>query len=193
MQPTWRDHYNLNFWTWACLHDAAAYLHSFEKFRALVREKQPATRQAVQQETELCRYHFVMTAGSLAKHLARLVPLFPSVKSAYDAAAHFQKGALYLRNMCEHAEVNVAASMKGTPRGGFIRATSLGRDFFPGDQDGSVDAISVFIDNTGHWLGGRLSVQQVMAEVTPIYQAAQAIPPPASTMPEPPPGAPSTP
>jgi hypothetical protein len=120
-----------------------------------------------------------MTTGSLVKHLNRLAPLFPSIQPPFNAAEHLKKAGLYLRNMIEHEEKNLDAANKGTPRGGFVRKSNLLSDL-PGDSPGAADATSTIIDNDGHWLGGRLNVEQVIAEVGPIFEAAQAIPPPSS-------------
>ena len=181
MQPTWMDHHYLNFWLWACLHDAEAYLESSRQLNSVIRSIQhiPQGIAAAQNQLELDKYHFVMTVGSLVKHLNRLAPLFPSIQPAFNAAVHLRKEGLYLRNMIEHAEKNLDAAAKGTPRGGFVRKSNLLSDL-PGDSQGEADATSTIIDNNGHWLGGRLNVERVIAEVRPIYEAATAIPPPSS-------------
>lgn len=121
-----------------------------------------------------------MTMGSLVKNLQRLAALFPSVQLAYEAAEHLGKEGLYLRNMVEHADTNLEATNKGTPRGGFVRKSNLLPEL-PGSSGGSADATSTIINNDGHWLGGRLNVEKVIAEVRLIYEAAQAIPPPRSS------------
>jgi hypothetical protein len=126
-----------------------------------------------------------MTMGSLVKCLPRLATLFPSIQPAFNAAKHLQKEGLYLRNMIEHAETNLEAakkSKKGTTRGGFVRKSNLLSNL-PGNRGGSADAISTIIDNEGHWLGARLNVERVIAEVRLIYEAALAIPPPSSISP----------
>jgi hypothetical protein len=53
----------------------------------------------------------------LVKTVTRLAPLFPVIQSAFDAAEHLKKKGLSLRNMIEHADTNLAAAKKGTPRG----------------------------------------------------------------------------
>jgi hypothetical protein len=182
MCPTWMDHYYLNFWLWACLHDAEAYLGSSRQFNSVIGSipHNPQEKSAAQNRLELNKYHFVMTVASLVKHLNRLAPLFPGIQPAFDAAIHLKKEGLYLRNMIEHAEKNQDAADKGTPRGGFVRKSNLLSDL-PGNSPGTADATSTIIDNDGHWLGGRLNVERVVAEVRPIYDAAQAIPLPSST------------
>jgi hypothetical protein len=158
MQPTWMDHYYLNFWLWACLHDAEAYLEASRQFisaRTRIASKDWAAsreeRLSTQRRKDLNQYHFVMTMGSLVKHLTRLAPLFPSIQPAFDAAKHLQKEGLYLRNMIEHADTNLEAANKGTPRGGFVRKSNLLPEF-PGNSRGSADATSTIIDQDGHWL-----------------------------------------
>jgi hypothetical protein len=185
MQPTWMDHDCLNFWLWACLHDAETYLESSRQFTSIIRGPKDWTtfrneRLSAQRRQDLAKYHFVMTMGSLVKRLPRLVTLFPSIEPTFNAAEHLQKEGLTLRNMIEHAETNLEAAKKAkkwTPRGGFVRKSKL-LSTIPGNRQGSADAISTIIDNEGHWLGGRLNVERVVAEVRLIYEAAQAIPPP---------------
>jgi hypothetical protein len=126
----------------------------------------------------------------LIKTLTRLSPLFPSIQPLFEKAEHLREEGTYLRNMIEHADKNVAAQKKGTPRGGFVRKSNLLPEL-PGSRSGTVDATSVLIDQNGHWLGGRLNVERAIAEVRTIYQAALKIPAPASranapTPPEPP-------
>jgi hypothetical protein len=177
------DHHYLNFWLWACLHDAEGYLESRRQETAAISSglkdwaASQKERLSAQRHRELYQYHFVITTGSLVKHLTRLAPLFPSIQPAFEAAEHLKKEGLYLRNMIEHADTNLEAANKGTPRGGFVRRSNLLPDL-PGDSRGSADATSTIIDQNGHWLGGRLNVERVIAEVRPIYEAAQAIPPP---------------
>jgi len=180
MQPTWMDHYDLNFWLWACLHDAEAYLESSRQLNSITTSYNE--RLSTKRHLDLNQYHFAMTMGSLVKNLNRLAPLFPSIQPVLNAAEHLKKEGLYLRNMIEHKEKNLEAANKGTPRGGFIRKLNLLSNL-PGNRQGSSDATSTIIDNDGHWLGGRLNVERVIAEVRPIYEVAQAIPPPSSIPP----------
>jgi len=196
MQPTWQDHYDLNFWLWACLQDGEAFLESSRRSTAAMHEvskdaihnfgknraRLNAERLVAQAHRQLNQYHFVLTTGSLAKTLTRLAPLFPAIQPMYDAAEHLKKEGLYLRNMIEHADTNVAAAKKGTPRGGFVRKSNLLPEL-PGSSGGTADATALLIDQNGHWLGGRLNVERVMAEVRPIYEVARAIPPPAPLRP----------
>jgi hypothetical protein len=187
MQPTYMDHYYLNFWLWACLHDAEAYLESSRRFTSSIPNdpKDWATflqkeRPALQRTTELNKYHFIMTMGSLEKNHPRLAELFQSVQPTYEAAEHFRKEGLYLRNMVEHGDKNLQAANKGTPRGGFVRKSNLLPEL-PGSSGGLADATSTIINDEGHWLGGRLNVEKIIEEVRLIYNAAQAIPPPYSS------------
>jgi hypothetical protein len=179
MQPTWMDHHNLNFWLWACLHDAEAYIESSRQLNSITSHNE---RLSARKHLDLNQYHFAMAMGSLVKRLTRLAPLFPSIQPAFNVAEHLKKEGLYLRNMIEHAETNLEAAKKGKPRGGFVRKSNLLSNL-PGDRHGTADATSTIIDNDGHWLGGRLNVERVISEVRPIYEAAQAIPPPSSIPP----------
>jgi hypothetical protein len=180
------DHYYLSFWLWVCLHDAEAYLESSRRFTSARQDisKDWAAfqkeRLSLQNNVELDKYHFVTTMGSLTKNLERSAALFPSVQFAYEAAEHLRKEGLYLRNMVEHVDINLEAANKGTPRGGFVRKSNLLPEL-PGSSGGFADATATIINNDGHWLGGRLNVEQIIAEVGLIYQAAQAIPPPRSS------------
>jgi hypothetical protein len=103
MQPNWMDHHYLNFWLWACLHDAEAYLESRRQETAAISSglkdwaASQKERLSPQRHRELYQYHFVITTGSLVKHLTRLAPLFPSIQPAFEAAEHLKKGGLYLR------------------------------------------------------------------------------------------------
>jgi hypothetical protein len=186
MQPTYMDHYYLSFWLRACLHDAEAYLESSRRFTSAMGNN-PKDWAAFQKERsslrhtmDLNKYHFIMTMGSLAKNLQQLAALFPSVQPAYEAAEHLRKEGLYLRNMVEHADTNLQAASKGTPRGGFVRKSNLLPEL-PGSSGGLADATSTIINNEGHWLGGRLNVEKIIAEVQLIYDAVQATPPPYSS------------
>jgi len=48
----------------------------------------------------------------------------------------------------------------------------------PGSAPGLVDAISVVVGKNGHWLGGRLNVERIIAEARAISDAASRIPAP---------------
>lgn len=186
MQPTFMDHYYLNFWLWACLHDAETYLEVSRQFSSIMRDTKDWAashneRLSAKRHLDLEQYHFVVTMGSMVKHITRLAPLFPSIQIAFDAAQHLREEGLYLRNMVEHTDRNLEAVRKGTPCGGFVRRSNLLPNL-PGDSRGSSDATSTIIDQDGHWLGGRLNVERVIAEVRLIYEAAQAIPSPVSRM-----------
>jgi hypothetical protein len=141
-----------------------------------------AERLAAQARRRLSTYHFVMTTGTLVKTLTRLVPLFSPVQPSFDAAEHLKREGLTLRNMIEHSEINLAAAKKGTPRGGFVRKSNLLPEL-PGSQGGIADATSLIINQDGHWLGGRLNVERIIAEVRPIYEVAQGLPAPSSYQP----------
>jgi hypothetical protein len=106
------------FWLWACLHDAERYLESSREHQAAldrqleVSQSPHSLQERVRERLEaqkmmtLKKCHFVMTIGSLLRHLHHLVPKFPGMKASYDAAEHLRKEGLYLRNMIEHADKN---------------------------------------------------------------------------------------
>jgi hypothetical protein len=134
-------------------------------------------RIVAEQKMELAKYHFVTVLGSLIRNLKRSQKLFPSIKSACDKAVHlFTEGKL-LRNKIEHADEYLSGE-KDPKTGAFIReAQGVALDL-PGDKPGTVDAISTVGDKNGHWLGGRLDVERVIAEVRVIAAAAAQIPAP---------------
>jgi len=105
------DHYDLNFWLWACLHDAEAYLESSRQLNSITTSYNE--RLSTKRHLDLNQYHFAMTMGSLVKNLNRLAPLFPSIQPVLNAAEHLKKEGLYLRNMIEHKEKNLEAANKG--------------------------------------------------------------------------------
>jgi len=86
MEPTWQDHYDLNFWLWACLQDGEAFLESSQRSTAAMHEvskdgihnfgknraRLNAERLIAQAQRQLNQYHFVLTTGSLVKTLTRL-------------------------------------------------------------------------------------------------------------------------
>jgi hypothetical protein len=188
----WMDHHYLNFWIWACLHDAEAYLESSREHQAALAKFFESARNnsrlsrvedlAARNLMELKKYHFVMTVGSLLRHLHHVVPKFPAIKPAFDAAQHLRKEGSGLRNMIEHADKNLQAAARGAPRGGFARRSGAAGDL-PGNARGIADATSTIVDKDGHWLGGRLNVERVVNELRGLLEAARAIPPPLVPMP----------
>jgi hypothetical protein len=183
--PTWADREDLIFWLGACLHNAERYLGAerescapFGKTKASPEERMEwqERRQTNSRLARLHKYHFAMSLGSLLRRLEQLVPLFPSVQPSYDAAQHLRKEGRLLRNMIEHADKNLESAARGKPRGGFVRKTSAAGDVFPGDKPGMADATGVIIDAKGHWLGGHLNVEWVVAELRWMLKAAQASP-----------------
>jgi hypothetical protein len=184
----WMDHHYLNFWLWACLGEAEAYLQSARNFDIACqshRTSQPfdpkrlaAQRFTTKRIMDLNAYRFAMSLGSAVRYLNKLAPLFPTIQPLLEKAEHTRKEGLLLRNMVEHALTNLEAEAKGTPRGGFTRklsAISIGIGL-PGLSPGTADAISTLVDNNGHWLGGRLNVERVISELKPIYEAARVTP-----------------
>jgi hypothetical protein len=184
---TFMDHHYLNFWLWACLRDAEAYLAASAAFRSFltnlggggqafdVRTFQER-RIAAQREMELAKYHFVTSLGRLLRNLKRSQDLFPSIKPVCDQAEHlFAEGKL-LRDMIEHADEYIEG--KGRKQAGFVREAEGVTTDLPGDAPGIADATSTIVDKNGHWLGGRLNVERVIVEVRAIAAAAAQIPAP---------------
>jgi hypothetical protein len=177
--PTYMDHYYLNFWLWACLKDGKAYLSASAALQAaalsIPRDDIQKFRERfdeAREEMELAKYHFVTSVGSLLRNLRRSQELFPGLKPACDKAQHlFAEGKL-LRDMIEHADEYVEG--KGRRQAEFHREAEGVATSLPGSSSGSSDATSTIVDENGHWLGGRLNVERVIAEVQVIAeQAAQ--------------------
>ncbi|MGO8738542.1 hypothetical protein [Rhodoblastus sp.] len=205
MEPTFQDHHDLQFWLWACLKAGDDFLaacgqETSVRHRVAGIHTRPhrgiqtviaseAARFQSEMATKkrlLAQYHFVITAGMSAKVLNRISPLFPQINETYEAAEHFRKEALNLRNLLEDTE-NIAAAKKGTPRGGWNRKKDLLREL-PGSSGGISDATSLIVNDKGHWIGGRLRVEGVLFEVNKIYEAALTIPAPGASPQPPAPG-----
>lgn len=181
--PSWMDHHYLNFWLWACLHNAEAYLRKSAEFREILLASSDNWREfhnrrvEAQNLMDLEKYHFVMTMGSLLRHLNRVAALFPAIQPAYHAAEHLRREGASLRNNIEHADQNFAAEKRGKSRSGFVRKSSAAANL-PGDERGIADATSTIIDDDGHWLGGRLNVERVIVELRLLFEAVKNVPPP---------------
>jgi hypothetical protein len=133
---------------------------------------------ALRQRIELEKYHFVTAVGSLLRNLKRSQELFPSIKPACDKAQHLFAEGKDLRDMIEHADAYVEG--KGRKQEEFLREAEDVATNLPGNAPGSADATSTIIDDKGHWLGGRLNVEQVIAEVRVIEEEAKKIPAPST-------------
>jgi hypothetical protein len=192
------DHHYLNFWLWACLHDAEAYLAASEGHRSIIEELGASAlahklmpdmrthherRTAAQQRMELEKYHFVTSMGSLLRNLRRSQHLFPTIQLAYNKAQHLLTEGKQLRDMVEHAEEYLEG--KGRKQDVFVREAEGIATSLPGTSPGIADVTSTVIDENGHWIGGRLNVERAIAEVRLIAEEAKKIPAP-STMPRPP-------
>jgi hypothetical protein len=193
--PTYMDHHYLNFWLWACLHDGEAYLAASAAVRSIsaefrstaiagkpmpdIRRTFNERRIAAQQHMELEKYHFVTAVGSLLRNLKRSQELFPSIKPVCDKAQHlFAEGKL-LRDMIEHSDAYI--ERKGHKQANFVREAEGVATNLPGDAPGIADATSTIVDENGHWLGGRLNVERVIAEVRIIAEEAAQIRAPSPT------------
>jgi hypothetical protein len=187
-QPTRMDHRNLNFWLSACISDGEEFLKASRELSSippalarLPHEERMAIierRKLAQERLGLTKYHFVSTMGSLLRHLERTHSLFPSIKGPYEKAEHLRKEGKDLRDMIEHADQYVVG--KGRKQDQFVRAAEGVATNLPGDQAGTADATALIVDKNGHWLGGRLNVEPVIAEVRAISAEAEKIPPPSS-------------
>ncbi|WP_422156416.1 hypothetical protein KV699_07250 [Vreelandella titanicae] len=178
----WFDHQQLNFWLWACLRDASNYLdisrESDATFKAIFSSPIGINKEAserhgqLKNEQDLAAYHFTVTMGNLLRLLSRAQHLFPAIQPSYSQARHLLTEGKGLRDMIEHAHGNDGYLVgNGREQENFVRDDAPR----PGI---TVDAISTIIDESGHWLGGRLCVEKVIEEVTPIYDVAREIPPP---------------
>jgi len=177
------DHHYLNFWLWACLHDGQAFLEaSAARGTAVLMDLGSGAadmkafherRMAAFQQMELEKYHFVTTMGSLLRNLKRSQELFPSIKPACDQAKHLFAEGKQLRDMIEHADAYIEG--KGLKQADFIREAEGVANHLPGNTPGIADATSTVVDENGHWLGGRLNVERVIAEVRGIAEEAKKI------------------
>jgi len=188
--PSYWDHHQLNFWLWACLHDAEAYLKADHDFLTSLRSGPGPTATYAQHQAwrarsdeirrliDLEKYHFVATMGSLLRILRRSRELFPAIQTTIDNAQHLMKEGKNLRDMIEHADQYREG--KGRKQSEFLREAAGIAENIPGDQPGIADATGVIVDDKGHWLGGRLNVEQVIAELRPLITEAAKLPVPES-------------
>jgi hypothetical protein len=186
-QPTYMDHRYLRFWPWACVTNGQEYLRTSAAFWAAIAVRpipgtdfmqQIKNRERLRDRMELAKYHFVSSVGSLLRHMKRTHMLFPSIKDVWDKAEHLQKEGKDLRDMIEHADDYLTG--KGQKQQAFIREAEGLLTNLPGDKPGLVDATSDIIDGSGHWLGGRLSVEKAIEEAGALLVEAEKIPPPVS-------------
>jgi hypothetical protein len=133
-------------------------------------------RMEAQKRMDLEKYHFITTMGSLLRNLKRSERLFPSIQSAYRNAQHLLTEGKQLRDMVEHAEEYLAG--QGRNQSAFLREAEGVATNLPGSSPGIADATSTIIDENGHWIGGRLNVERVIAEVRLIAEEAAKIPAP---------------
>ena len=177
------DHYELNFWLWACLNDAEAYLEASRILHSTIRGYRtldPRTFQeqriSAQHRMELEKYHFVTALGKLLRTLKRAQHLFPTIQPAYSKANHLINEGKLLRDMIEHADDYQQGGGNNPDK--FVReAVGVATDL-PGDKPGTADATSTIIDKNGHWLGGRFNVERAIKEIRAIQDEANKIPPP---------------
>jgi methionyl-tRNA synthetase len=188
-EATFMDHYNLLFWLRGCVADGEAFLRASSELINLLREIQKLRGaewvnvqkrlEFARNRSDLTKYHFVTTIGSLLRHLERVGSLFPAIKPVYEKAEHLRKEGKDLRDMIEHADEYLAGG--GRKRESFVRvAENITLNMPVGLQPGKADATSLIIDQNGHWLGGRLNVEKVLAEVQAILAVAEKIPQPKS-------------
>jgi hypothetical protein len=187
--PTFMDHYFLQFWLWAFITDAEAFLQASGAFRAAMRTRiTPSMPQDWVKQRSLNRmnfdrakYHFVSTMGSLLRHLRRTHSLFPAIQTAWEKAEHLQKEGKDLRDMIEHADQYMAG--EGRKQDKFVRDAEGVAMHLPGDKPGRADATSLIVDGNGHWLGGRFNVEHALLEVRAIWAEAEKIPSPQPSRP----------
>ena len=186
-EASWRDHQQLNFWLWGCLHDGEAYLRSSAEFWGFlrgskIREAPPNFNQrriALQDKVELEKYHFVTSLGSLLRELGRARSLFPPIEAVCRQQEHIFAEGKDLRDMIEHAREYEKGGGKHPEE--FVREAVGVAECLPGDRPGTADATSTIVDNNGHWLGGRFSVERALVEIRAIQEVAAKRPPPTPT------------
>lgn len=181
---TWFEHQQLLFWLEACIKDAKTYLVSsqnasiaFEKIFSNNLESVSEYKHVYEQcqdQNELDKYHFILVMGNLLRILKRAQHLFPIIQPAYSKAIHFLTEGKSLRDMIEHSHGN-----DGYLAGGGKNPEKYIRHNAP-EPGCSCDATSTIINRQGHWLGGRLCVEQILDEITTIYKVAINIPPPSN-------------
>jgi hypothetical protein len=126
---------------------------------------------------ELKKYHFVASLGKLLRLLGRAQHLFPAIQPACSRANHLLSEGKELRDMIEHSDAYEAG--RGKFQNKFVReAESLAA--LPGSLPGVADATGTIVDQTGHWLGGRLNVERVLQEISSIREEALRLPAPGS-------------
>jgi hypothetical protein len=117
---------------------------------------------------ELEKHHFMVTLSSAVHHLKRLLPLFPSIEPQYAAARHTFEEGQRLRNLICRADERQAKQAE---------ARNSGASELTDSRPGEANATSTVVDHDGHWLGGRLCVEKVVAELRPLLDAVKVIPP----------------
>jgi hypothetical protein len=180
-KATWRDHQQLNFWLWACLHDGEAYLRSDGEFWGFLRDGPPRfdfneARISMQNVVELEKYHFMTSLDSLVRTLGRARSLFPAIETVCREAKHILGEGKALRDMIEHADENQEGGGRHSDK--FVREAPGVAESVPGDRPGTADATSTIIDEQGHWLGGRFNVEQALVEIRAIQEEVAKLPPP---------------
>ena len=174
------DHYYLQFWPWACVADGEDFLRASSEYAAITKALRITPhsewiekRKLAQAHMELAKYHFVSTMGSLLRHMKPTHSLFPDIKSAWDKAQHLQKEGKDLRDMIEHSDQYRAG--EGRKQDSFFREPEGAPLNLPGDRPGIADATSLIVKSDGHWLGGRLNVERIVAEARLILSEAEKI------------------
>lgn len=90
------ERYEVEFWLWACLHDARELLEAVQRQNAIVQQIEPgADNRAWASEiarrrdrTKLALHHFVGTIGSLRRTLDRARATLPVIEHAVAGATH---------------------------------------------------------------------------------------------------------
>ena len=168
---TWWDHYQLHFWLWAVLRNGKVYLEVSAIFESMMqRDVVGESFDACRREMKLAEYHFVATMGKLIRILKKSP--FPAIQEAYSRATQLSSEGIDLRHIIEHDNEYFA--------GGGQQPAKWERRNAP-IQGVVVDASSTYVNEKGHWLGGRLNVEDVIQEVEAIEQEARKIPAPTAS------------
>ncbi|WP_173509885.1 hypothetical protein [Sinorhizobium psoraleae] len=170
-----RHWHELNFWLWAFMRNADAYLLSSaaldQEFSSEAVDWQASVRkhEFLMRESTLAAHHFVTSMGVLIRVLKLAQNLFPEVQPPFSRASHLLKEGKELRDMVEHAY----------GKGGYLTGGGHHPERFIREDAGiAADATSTIIKDGKHWLGNRLCVEHVIVEVQAIKAAADRIKPP---------------
>lgn len=170
---TWWDHHEMIYWLWATLHTADVFLKAAQEERAASEEmfskpmnewdSYTGNSEQLRRHSGLSSHQFLNALGVLLRVLQRSQHLFPPVQPSYSRANHTIAEGKQLRDLVEHAY----------GKDGYLAGGGKMRDKFVKEEAGvAADAISLIVNEHGHWLGNRLCVERVIEEITAIQVEA---------------------